>query len=385
MKPFWYPHSVLLLPDAPPSFAHPAVLRMLLASGDPLELLYAGDRMWPTVRHGQRVTVEAMGTERPTVGAVVLGCPSHIPDLFRIARLSGSTLLVRGDADPHESFSLEPGELLGRARLPIQRVTGSARALRRLWLDLREAWSGEPDTPTDPSGTVRSKYDAQAPFYAGVESGAIFEPLLSILQRRVRPGGRILVAGSGSGRESLELAKQGWSVTGIDFSPAMVSAARRLSRDAGSAASRVEFVLTDLTAHEEPLGSLAGIYFTYDVYSFLSGRAQRIELLKRMARWLEPDGLLLLSARRVGRPYSAFVLTLQRAARGRAPGARWGQSHTLWISTDGKLHRSFVHVFTTAAVRREAALGGFRTESWLGNHCVLTPAAPRRDRQNAGA
>lgn len=377
MTPFWSPQSVVLIPDTPPTIAHPIVLKMILAPGRPVELLYAGDRMWPSIRHGQTVVVEPLGHRPVEVGSIVLACPAGIPDLLRVARITGSTALLRGDSDAKEKHSIQVGDLLARAQLPAARVSQTARTLRRLWLDAKEAWSGLPDSLSDPAGTVRTKYDAQAPFYAGVENTPIADRILETLHKTARPGGRILVAGSGSGRESLMLARLGWKVVGIDFSATMVEYAHRLLSKDRELASRLEFLHADLTTHDEPHGSLAGIYFTYDVYSFIPDAERRIALLQTMSRWLEEDAPLLLSARRVGGSYRALVLALQRLARGRSPRVQGGDSHTRWITPDGALRRSFIHVFSARTVRREAAQAGFRTEAWIGNHCLLTRQTSR--------
>ena len=64
-----------------------------------------------------------------------------------------------------------------------------------------------------------------------------------------------------------------------------------------SEARWVDFRLADLLTYEEPAGSLGGVYFTYDVHSFIASRADRVALLRRMAHWLAPGGRVFLSAR----------------------------------------------------------------------------------------
>jgi hypothetical protein len=151
----------------------------------------------------------------------------------------------------------------------------------------------------------------------------------------------------------------------------MVAIAREEARRRGLA---VRFEAADLRSHEEPEASLAGVFFTYDVYSFLPIASDRIALLDRMRRWLAPGGSVLLSARRAGRAYDFLVLTAQRLARMDDAAAGWGGSHTRWIGTDGAVHRSFVRVFTTRGLRDEIERGGFRMGSWRGNHCAIEPA-----------
>ena len=55
-------------------------------------------------------------------------------------------------------------------------------------------------------------------------------------------------------------------------------------RDSAQAQRRslsIRFEEGDLRTHRERAGSLAGILFTYDVYSFLADREERIAMLRR--------------------------------------------------------------------------------------------------------
>jgi hypothetical protein len=54
VRPFWHPLSSVDLSD-PPSFATPVLIRLFARAPEGLALRYAGDRMWPAVRHGQPV------------------------------------------------------------------------------------------------------------------------------------------------------------------------------------------------------------------------------------------------------------------------------------------------------------------------------------------
>ena len=199
------------------------------------------------------------------------------------------------------------------------------------------------------------------------------EPLLDWFTGRVPAGGRVLVAGSGAGRECFALAARGWQVTGVDFSEPMVEAAKQeaLRRGLG-----VDFELADLRSYDRPGDTLAAVYFTYEVYSFLPAREERLALLAKMARWLAPGGVIFLSARWFEGFYAPAILTLQRAVRLSDRQARWGQSHTRWLALDGAVHRSFIHIFTKLAVEREARQAGLEPTGWLGSHCLLVPSLP---------
>jgi SAM-dependent methyltransferase len=250
-------------------------------------------------------------------------------------------------------------------------VHPARRALRRVLLDLREASAGALDTAPDPSGTVRQKYDAQAPYYSRAQAEEVPAELLERFRTHVRAGGRILVAGSGTGGGCLTLSAAGFDVRGVDFSGEMVLLARA---EVERRRLPVTFVEDDLRNHDEPPGSLAAVLFTYDTYSFLPARADRIALLRRAARWLEADGSVFLSARRALKVYERCCLAIQRAAALRGGGRRFGDSHTRWISPSGELRRSFLHVFTAGQLARETAAAGFRIGPWEGGHAILRRA-----------
>jgi SAM-dependent methyltransferase len=341
-----------------------------------VKLLYAGDRMWPAVRHGQRVAVERAAAADLRTGDAIVALLEGAPDLVRIVETRSDGWLVRGDADPADPVHVAQDALVGRARVPARRRWPSAAAYR-LALDLAEACS-PPALEEDGSASVQRKYDGQAPFYAGRDVATVGEPLLGRMRDVVRPGGTILVAGSGAGHEAFELAGAGFSVVGVDFAPRMIDLSRDGARERNLA---VEFVQGDLRAHEEPSGSLAAVLFTYDVYSFIPRRSERVALLRRMGCWLEPGGAIFLSARQGQGSYRRAVLTVEwlRRAWGRAP-SRWGDTHTRYVTSEGELARSFVHCFTGARLRREIEDANLRWEGRWGGHVELRGRGENRDR-----
>jgi SAM-dependent methyltransferase len=369
VTPLWHPLSALLIPGLP-AFAAPGVLGLMLRSQGRVELVYAGDRMWPTVRHGERVVVEAAeGDLRP--GMVVVAECSGVLDLLRLRRIdAGGSLVLGGDADTGKPERVSRAEVRGRTRLPRRRPGAIQRAALRLGIELREAAGGLGREPRgDPAETVREKYELQAPFYATAAGEEIEEALLGRLEASVPRPGHVLVAGSGSGKECFALAAAGWRVTGVDFSARMVELAGQETRRRGL---DICFRLGDLRRHSEPPASLAGVVFTYDVYSFIPEAADRIELLRRIAGWLAPGGAVFVSARRVGRPYVRAMLTLEwLLARARGRGRPWGSSHTRYLTPDGRLERSFVQVFTEHRLRREVERAGFVVLDWQGGHARL--------------
>jgi len=354
--------------DQPRILASPAVLRLLMAGEGRVEVVYAGDRMWPAIRHGETLVVAPVAGSAPAEGDVVLTVDGGIPDVMRMGG-GGGVATVSADADPAPPRAVAPGDLLGRIeRAPRRRLLRGAMA--RTWLDLREAAAG-PDTVDDPALSVRQKYDDQAVHYDRLGAAAIDPGLAARVLNRVVRGARVLVAGSGAGREAFELERLGYAVTGVDFSPRMVEAARAEAERRGSLAT---FISADLRSHDEPAGSLGAVVFTYDVYSFVPGIRDREALLTRLSHWLADGGVVFLSARRTRRFWDRAVLWIQWLARAmRFRTGAWGDSHTRWLDASGNLRRSFVHVFTERGLDREAGAANLRRVSWEAGHGLFVP------------
>jgi SAM-dependent methyltransferase len=365
---FWHPLSAVYL-DQPKVLASPALLRLLLAGEGRAEVVYAGDRMWPTIRHGQTLVVSPLGGTPPVDGDVVVAVEAGIPDVVRLAG-NGGAPAVAADADPGPSHSLTSGDLLGKIA-PAPRRRAVTPSMARAWLDCLEAAVADPDAVADPAETVLQKYDDQAVHYTRLETTPIEPALAERVLRCVPRGSRVLVAGSGTGREAFALEDLGYVVSGVDFSPRMIEAARTEALRRGSSA---RFAAGDLRFHDEADGSLDGVIFTYDVYSFVPNPRDRVSLLLRLRRWLRPGGVVFLSARLARHPWDRAVLSLQwlaRAARGRP--REWGDSHTRWLDAKGQLRRSFVHVFTESRLDRETRSAGLRLVSWEGGHGLFVP------------
>ena len=79
---------------------------------------------------------------------------------------------------------------------------------------------------TDPEADTIGYYGRHAAEFAAQTANLDLEPLYQRFLRRVRPGGRILDAGCGVGRDALAFAERGYEVIAFDASEAMVQLAR---------------------------------------------------------------------------------------------------------------------------------------------------------------
>ncbi|MGB7538802.1 MAG: class I SAM-dependent methyltransferase [Anaerolineales bacterium] len=101
------------------------------------------------------------------------------------------------------------------------------------------------------TATVRKEWNrlARSPYFQ-----LEFDTTLHFLKKYLPKKGRILDAGGGPGRYTIELAKRGYRMTLFDFTPANLEFARRKIRQAG-VQNRVEEIvegsITDLSRFEE--------------------------------------------------------------------------------------------------------------------------------------
>ncbi|MBU2567170.1 MAG: class I SAM-dependent methyltransferase [Elusimicrobia bacterium] len=109
-----------------------------------------------------------------------------------------------------------------------------------------------------------------------------------------KTGANVLVLGCGAGRESFALAKEGFSVTGLDNSPNMIKRASELALRYNNLPGKAEFRVMDL---EKLLPGISPESFDYavmfDTIMFFR-RENRMNLFKQIRNTVRPGGKLLL-------------------------------------------------------------------------------------------
>lgn len=103
-------------------------------------------------------------------------------------------------------------------------------------------------------------------------------------------GGRVLDLACGPGRHSIELAKKGFRVTGVDHSPFLLAKARERAGDAGV---EIEWVEEDMRSFQRP-GVFDLVINMYTAFGYFDDKAEDLQVLKRIHANLVQGGALVM-------------------------------------------------------------------------------------------
>jgi len=141
-------------------------------------------------------------------------------------------------------------------------------------------------------------FDAHAPIYEEnvFTKNTLREVDFLLEELSLEPGASILDVGCGTGRHSVELAKRGYTITGIDLSSAMLAKAAEAARAAGV---RVDWVRSDATRFTLPGKYDAAICLCEGAFGLL-GHAddpidQPLAILRNVSRSLKPQAKALFT------------------------------------------------------------------------------------------
>lgn len=109
----------------------------------------------------------------------------------------------------------------------------------------------------------------------------------------LKPGMRVLDMGCGPGRHSLELARRGMQVTGVDFTPPFIEFATKQAATEGLDAA--EFVLSDARDFVRALAYDAAVCLCEGAFALLQTDEDNVRVLRHIAASLKPKAPFLLT------------------------------------------------------------------------------------------
>lgn len=141
-------------------------------------------------------------------------------------------------------------------------------------------------------------FDGHAPLYMEnvFTKNTLAEVDFIIEELKLSPGSRILDMGCGTGRHSVELAKRGYSVTGVDLSSGMLAQAREAASRVGV---EVEWIQADATQFKSDSLYDAAICLCEGAFGLLGKNddplEQGLSILRNINRALKPDSKLMMT------------------------------------------------------------------------------------------
>ena len=118
-----------------------------------------------------------------------------------------------------------------------------------------------------------------------------------ILDLAEQADGPILELGCGTGRVLLPLLEAGYTVTGVDISPALLKLAdekTQITREPSGRESRITLHQADLRTFDLPTKDFAFAFCTSNTLMHLTTQTDQLAVLRNAHRHLRPGGLLLI-------------------------------------------------------------------------------------------
>lgn len=117
-----------------------------------------------------------------------------------------------------------------------------------------------------------------------------------ITRARLKPGMKILDLACGRGRHSLELAKRGFQVTGLDYSKPFLREAKRLATQ-HKVSAHAKFIHGDMRKIRDRFApnSFDAVVSLYNSFGYFDRRSDDLKVIAEISRVLKPGGLLILN------------------------------------------------------------------------------------------
>jgi len=231
------------------------------------------------------------------------------------------------------------------------------RAVRRLIPPLHAPWSGfwlgvlrRPGLHAVDQALYEHRTNYQS---AEHNHRGLFEWERIAVEGHLQGRRRVAVLGAGGGREVLALWRMGFEPLGYECNPLLVEAAGRLLPAAGCPHPVLELG-RDLPP--PPGERFDAVMIGWSSYSLVTGRAERLEMLRGVRAVLDPGAPLMLSffVRSEADRRAARVMRVANPVRRALRRPR--------IDPGDDLLPNFVHRFTRAEIEAELRETGFRLE-----------------------
>jgi ubiquinone/menaquinone biosynthesis C-methylase UbiE len=191
---------------------------------------------------------------------------------------------------------------------------------------------------------------------------------------RLEPGAHVLDIACGVGRHSIELARRGYHVTGLDLSPALLKIAAQRAERAGV---QVNWVRADM--REIPFTNQFDAAFNiFSSWGYLESESEDEKVLSAVARALKPGGAFLLETQHRDRLIQGFqsniwhegigVLVLEERSFDLLSSRLIANWTALYDDGRRRQWRMTTRQYTAAELRRMLETVGFVVTQSFGNY-----------------
>lgn len=139
--------------------------------------------------------------------------------------------------------------------------------------------------------------------YAKIGEQGFWKSEEILIDKYFKPESTILDIGCGSGRTAMALRKKGYKVIGVDITPEMIAAAKKI---AFSKNMDIDYEIGDATNLRFPENYFDGAIFANNGWVQIPGKENRAKALAEIFRVLKPGGYFILTAHQ--RYYSGHYL-----------------------------------------------------------------------------
>ena len=176
---------------------------------------------------------------------------------------------------------------------------------------------------------------------------------IELLEKIPVKEGKILVLGIGGGREAIYLAGKGFSVTGLDYIPEMVTKA---CSNASKRGLKINGLVQDCSQLSVPNDFYDIVWISAAMYSSIPTRKRRIKMLDKIRDALKPGGYFLCQFKWDAK--KKIVPAAERIRKAIAfltlGNCLYETGDTLWSDVE------FIHSFYKESdIRKEFKAGGF--------------------------